>query len=502
MPAATAAPRPIVVTASRPIGPELFQVDAIAPTACQLAAPALGQPQPTTAVDGKTLKSVAAIEKLRKRFRAGTIFIAGGRFVGERFGKAVLRDVCFFGTDFSQSDWRGFVGSGLGFVGTDLSGAQMAGARIPFVLFRDATLANVDATGADFSRGRLDGGWGGSLHNLKLDRAVMNGFRFECGITKIDGCPIDRVGLSIKGADLTKARLYSFLFPELDMTDTVIDSTELGLDHLGRIRTAKLAGPVIVRSKRQAAMLFPAEALLLVTPAANATGNGTEAAAACAKPATPIAAAICAVPGSEMTTLLADVAQLERDNQAQRNYADGLARWTRSRDNCLKRDDDDRGECLLVAYRERRRQLIGSGVVPGWMQQPGFLLFVSDDAAFSDLNDRDLFDKLRPVLLDSARSVLMLSVGRDGVVAAKGHAGAACALAEDGLRFDRASGALAELAGRATFGQPALRVSGERLSVTPEKLSQLACDVEEGGFKPLRRVRIDAASLADLWTRL
>lgn len=91
------------------------------------------------------MRKVKDLEKIRRKTNAGTIFVSGGNFMGQKLGKAKLYDMCFFNTDFSQTDWTGFSGSGMGFVGANLNGAQMASTTMPYVLFRSTNLAETDA---------------------------------------------------------------------------------------------------------------------------------------------------------------------------------------------------------------------------------------------------------------------------------------------------------------------------------------------------------------------
>lgn len=523
---------PIVVTANR-IGGDLFPAAGVPATACLAAAPPLGAARPGFAIDGATIKGAKGLEKLRKKTKSGTIFVTGGKFSGERFDrKTVLSDICFFGSDFSKSDWRGFVGSGLGFVDSNLSGADLSGARLPFVLLRDVTLAAANATGADWSNGRLDGGWKGSLKGLKLDNAALRGFRIECGTGERDGCPVEREGLSMRGTDLTKASLYPFALPDIDMTGAVVDQTEIGIDHLGRIGAAKLNGSIVVRSRRRAAMFFPGEATRLAKSLAalssGATGSVRTAAAgrACANAATPVDRAVCAVPGSEMPTLVEEVALLEsaapraaaprpargRGRARVRSVPgdNGRAAWNAERAACLTKGEDQ-DDCLLEAYRARRLALLGAGGRPVWLNDRGPMLFVSADVPVATEAAGDpLFDRLRPIMLDAAQSVVMLNIDAAGGIVAKGHTLGGCSLDTGGLAFNPANGAIGIVSTRASInGTGLLMISGDQMRVLEQGMSAVAgtsmADAiycrSGASFAAMRRVRLEPAALNELWER-
>lgn len=515
----------IVVTAAR-LGGDLFPGAPVPPTACLAAAPALGAPRPGFAIDGATIKGVNGLEKLRRKTKTGTIFVTGGKFGGERFAKAALSDICFFDSNFAKSDWRGFTGSGLGFIDSDLSGADLSGARFPFVLMRDVTLAGANATGSDWINGRLDGGWKGSLKGVKLDNARLRGFRIECGTSEKDGCPVEREGLSMRGTDLTKASVYPYPLPDVDMAGAVIDQTEIGIDHLGRLATAKLNGAIVVRSKRRAAMFFPGEALRLATSLNAPAGSGTQMSGrnrACIAASTPVDRAVCAVPGSEMTSLVEEVAVLETQSPVRATVRRGKkgrrvaspsaaarAKWLASREACLTKGDDQ-DDCLLSSYRARRTALLGAGGRPPWLSESGRMLFVSADVPVSsDVAGNPIFDRLRPIMLDAAQSVVMLNIGSSGGIQAKGHTLGGCSIDTGGLAFDIVSGAIGlSSMRRGVDGAGLLMISGDQLRVLDQGLSAVAgtpmadsvyCR-RGASFAAMRRVRLDPATLTELWER-
>lgn len=216
------------------------------PNSCQAAladgeADAAGLP----GVDGASVSSPEALSALRRARGEALLIIRGGDFRGADFSRARLQNLCFVGANLAGSNWNGARAPGLGFIGADLTGARMRRADLSHVLFRNAVLENVDARGAILRGGRLDGGWfTGSVANLRLDRADLRGFRFECGITLGDGCPVHQgEEPSFRGADLSGANLFGYG----DLAGALIDGTEVAPSRLHDLAAANVAGPIRLR---------------------------------------------------------------------------------------------------------------------------------------------------------------------------------------------------------------------------------------------------------------
>ena len=214
-------------------------------------------------VDGAQLAGADDLVALRRRNGDALITVKGGNFAGADFRRARLHNICFLETDLAGSDWQEAVAPGAGFVRTDLTGARLRGARLPRVLFRDAGLEDVDAAGATLAGGRLDGGWfEGSLENLRLDGADLTGFRFDCGITLDDGCPVYHGGgpISLRGANLAGANLFGVV----DLADARIDGTEIGPGQLHDLRRARIEGPIRLRGGDAIVEVSPDDYLALL----------------------------------------------------------------------------------------------------------------------------------------------------------------------------------------------------------------------------------------------
>jgi uncharacterized protein YjbI with pentapeptide repeats len=508
----------IIVIGQRPGEGNLFEPVETPKDSCLANAPRLGARQPGFTIDAARFKKIKQLEQVRRKTPAGTIFVSGGNFVGADLRKAKLYNMCFFGTDFSQSDWTGLKAEGLGFVGVDLTGAQMADSHLPDVLLRDTKLALVNAAGARWMQGRLDGGWEGSLRGLDLSKADLTDFRIVCGTTAQDGCPIERGEILLTGANLRRASLAGFYASDLDLTEARIDQTELALDHLALLKGAKLAGPVVLRSARRAVMLFPQEVARLVEVA-----EASDAAlAACAdpQPADGAMAVMCAQPGSAPRALLRSVALLERAAEARPDYVAAHKAWAERRDSCLTLPDaDEQPACLTEAYRTRQSTLRSVLGKPAWVGEPGYRLFLSREAAFpTDRDEPGLYTRILPVLLDTAVAAVIMRTDERGAITAKGIATGGCAFEVGGLSYDVATAQLALAARpapvargrrgsrRAAPPQPAagpLIAVGERTAeVLGEGLERASPNCPgDNPFPPLEEIALDDRMLGEIWER-
>ncbi len=494
----------IIVTASRFEDGNLFERVDIPEDSCLANAPALGENEPGFAIDATGMRRVRDLERIRRKTRAGTIYITGGEFVGARMKKARLYNMCFFGTDFSQTDWTGFSGSGLGFIDVDLSGAQMASTKLPYVLIRDTKLAQVDARQADWSYGRLDGGWTGSMRNLDLTGANLTNFRIACGTGQDDGCPTEREGMSLKNADLRRASFYAFFWPEVDLSGARIDQTELALDHLPSLKGARLVGPVVLRSPRRAIMLFPGEVEQLVEGAEQVEGSSDPCEGALAQPALQL---ICNVPGSKTRSLLASVAQLERRSMAKDGYAQRRAAWISGRNGCLDLpDEDQRINCVVAAYEARQADLRGETGAPSWVSGTGYRLFLSSEAVYPTADGQPgLYGRILPILLDSAVAAVIVKTDGSRFVSAKGVALGGCFFETDRLAYDEANGTLNFARQRRRrspiMQEPLLSFAGQSATVREEGLARIENCSSRSDFPRLEELELDNNLLESMWER-
>jgi uncharacterized protein YjbI with pentapeptide repeats len=389
-------------------------------------------------VDGKTIRGAAGLARLRAGRGDRLLVINGGAFAGADLRQARLRNICFVGSDLSRSDWRGAAAPGIGFIDANLEGARLAGARLHRILLRQARLKNVDAAAADLSGGRMDGGWDGSVENLRLDRADLTGFRFECGITIGDGCPLEG-DISLAGANLTQAHIADY-FRFSAFAGARIDRTVLGLAQLPDIADADLQGPLWLSGGDTIVEISPADYRALRPHIAAAEPSGP-ASFDCAAARSAPERAICAPDAAELRELDRRLGDLYRRARAAAPgiEADQLA-WLRRRNACGGNTD-----CLSARYRERIDALHGRLGPPEWAVPGAFSLFVRPDLHVAGhFRQHPLYRRLLPVLIGRASARLVVRVAPDGGIEAGGDAvgGNAhlCSLSADALRFDPRTG--------------------------------------------------------------
>ncbi|MEM7701884.1 MAG: pentapeptide repeat-containing protein [Pseudomonadota bacterium] len=509
----------IIVTATRLGDSNLFESVVQPEDSCLANAPALGQPEPGFTINATGLKRVRQLERIRRKTRAGTIFVSGGDFTGADFRRAKLYDMCFFDTKLSQTVWSGSSKAGLGFINSDLTGADMQGSHLPSVLIRNTTLELVNAKGARWMQGHLDGGWKGSFANLDLSGADLTDFRIVCGSTAQDGCALKREGLLMRGANLRRASLHSFYTDTLDLADARIDQTELSLDHLRLLDEAKLVGPIVLRSMRRAVMLFPTEVAQL-TRVAEAQGESVTVCSDEISTSEPVQgqalALACDVPGSAMRALLQSVTRLEQEAEGTRDYAETRRAWMANRDTCLGLPDSEtRVTCVTEAYRTRQLTLRRAMGMPQWLQDRGYRLFLSREAAFpTNSSAPGLYGRVLPVLLDQAAAAVIVKSDGKGGLAAKGVAIDGCYFEQEGLAYDVERALIGFAPERPkrrrrraapppiAVSEPLISIAGRAAAVEPQGLARTAgqCALESG-FPRLEEIVLDDRLLSTIWER-
>lgn len=355
-----------------------------------------------TAIDGRKFRTFAGIAALRKSAPIGQIIvIEGGDLSRQKVGAVDLSGVCFRGTKLANTVWTQTKGLGIGFIDADLTGARFDQVVFDSVLFRNTTLANVNATGARLVFGQLDGGWNTSMANLILDNALMIGFRFICGVTATDGCPFDRKRISMRGTDLSEAKLSSFAFWDTSFDGAKLNGTEISLDQVTRFDSAVISGPVIIRVGRAASAIAPAEFATLRTKAAAATADS------CTQPATPTLRVICASSDGYLVRLQRDVDRLYRGSTpdgakptaAQQSYQAAL-------EGCMTKGDAATNDCVAKEMNERREALIAEMLRGQPLERGGRALYVSNDTPF--VNTGADSPALAPLFVASAPSYMLV----------------------------------------------------------------------------------------------
>ncbi len=354
------------------------------------------------------------------------IVIDGGNFTGWRFGKKwksgkrYLNNVCFLGSNLTDTDWSNAKTSGLGFINVNLTGADMSEAEMPYTLFRNTSLENVTAKEADFSYGRLDGGWKNSISNLNLEEADLSGFRFVCGVKEADGCPFERKGINARRANLTNASIFGFYANDIDMSQARIDGIELGVDQLDQLNGAQTFGPVRLRGgpfvQTATASEFAALRRTLKTPVPADTR--------CNDPVDPLMVAICADTSRQMLAISDDIAILSAGKILPKGPA---KKFSKSRQKCFKQKTDDlRTACLLGIYDGWRNELVAGSPPPSWAQIPTKIIFARSNLPINnDPTSKALWSRFGAVVAGSASAYLAAQSNGQSTVNMRGKATAA-----------------------------------------------------------------------------
>jgi uncharacterized protein YjbI with pentapeptide repeats len=354
------------------------------------------------ALDGRSFRTFGAIAALRKAApTAQIIVIEGGDLSRQRVGAVDLSGICFRGTKLANTVWTGTRGLGIGFIGADLTGARFDQVVFDSVLFRNTTLANVNASGARLVFGQLDGGWNASMANLNLDNAQMIGFRFVCGITATDGCPFDRKQISMRGTDLSEAKLFSFAFWDTVFGGAKLNRTEISLDQVTQFDGATISGPLIIRAGRNATAIAPTDFITLRTKVK------TLAADSCAAPATPLLRVICTSSQGGLPRLHRDIDTLYRGSgadsakpsPAQLSYQGAL-------ESCIAKGEATARDCVAKEMNERRDMLIAEMLREKPLERGGRALYVSNDTPFVNVGSDT--PALAPLFVASAPSYMLV----------------------------------------------------------------------------------------------
>jgi uncharacterized protein YjbI with pentapeptide repeats len=355
-----------------------------------------------TAIEGKRFRNFAAIAAFRKASQVGQIIvIEGGDLSNQTVGAVDLSGVCFRGTRLVNTVWKGTKGLGIGFINADLTGARFDKVAFDSVLFRNTTLANVNAQGARLVFGQIDGGWNASMANLNLDNAQMIGFRFVCGITATDGCPFDRKQITMRGTDLSEAKLSSFAFWDTTFIDAKLNKTEISFDQISQFEGAKINGPLLVRAGRRTATISPFDFITLRTKMKTPIVDN------CASPATPLLRVLCAPSPDELVRLHRDIEMLYRGSGAsstkfaaeQRIYLATLAA-------CISNNEATARDCLTKEINERHDILIAEMLREKPLERGGKALYVSNDTPYVDVGGDT--PALAPLFAASAQSYMLV----------------------------------------------------------------------------------------------
>lgn len=460
-------------------------------------------------IPGEQLKRSHAIEKLRKRAKDGrTIVIEGGDFTDYDFRKAKLANVCFRGVKLTNSNWNGSTATGMGFIDSDLSGAAFTGAILRNVLFRTTTLAGVDATAADFSEGRLDGGWNASLKGLKLDLAKMNGFKFECGTTAADGCPFDKQGITARNTDFSGAQFNGYALWGTVVDGALFDGAEMAIEDVGQIIGGAEPNVLTVRYGGMSTLVDGPVAMAL----AGALSTPVSIANKCAAPATPFDAAFCEDKSGQLRAFDSDIVRLAGSGSPEKKKS--IVAFEKGRSLCLTQTTENRIQCLTRVYRARRNGLLATTSPMTWMKRAGRVLFVRNDLALaSGATLQPSWPGIAQVLVRLSPSYMLARVEGSKRVAVRGAAtGPSSALCSvDSATLAQSGGNFSAPFVMAGKKRPVpvqlFRVVGEQavVSATQDDVmlpNRVPVCTGPATFGTMRRLPIDAMTFESLWASM
>ena len=463
-----------------------------APRSCRFAAGAVdgSGAQLPPAIDGRKFRTFAQIVALRNATPTGRLLlIEGGDLSRQKVGAVDLSAVCFRGTRLVNTVWIGTKGLGIGFINADLTGARFDSVVFDSVLFRNTTLANANASGARFVFGQLDGGWNASLANLNLDNARMIGFRFICGVSAADGCPFDRKKISMRGTDLSEAKLSSFSFWDSAFAGAKLNQTEIGLDQLTQFVDATVAGPVTIRNNGRSVTFGAAEFNSVRATMINIASTTDD----CGAAAPPLRRAICAAPTGDLVRLQRDIDSLyQRSSTDSAKLSPAHKTYLAALEGCVSRDPSGAGDCLRNTMTERREGLIVDILRTQPLERGGRALYISNDTPFIGASNGNPL--MAQLLVASTPSYMLvrkekgktLSVRALGVEAS----GNRCA-AFDSSKSKSASGiAMRIWASGADFKADSATANAKR------EPGQCASNIQSG---PLVRIPIREADFDILW---
>lgn len=460
--------------------------------------------------DGTKITSPEQLASYSQAAGDKTILVEGGNFSAWDFTGVELSNICFVESDLSRSDWTGVKAPGLGFIKSNMEAAGMIGARMPDILIRSSNFARVDAKAANWTSGKLDGGWDGDVQGLNIDAADLTGFKFDCGITVSDGCPINRNGISARGTKLAFADISSFGFYDADLIGAILNQTVISPRQLTDFKQASNMGAVFLAGGDEKVMLLPETWAVLMASALAAKENDVPS-FDCAKAKSAVEKEICGEYNSALRQSDRQVAALyDLARKEDRSVKASQKAWLKQRNACGA--EQYPADCLRKVYDERVGQLIGLLGEPNWLKSGEDALFFEEVLPLTeDVIQSSSYAQLIPILTGEARSSLLVGRNADGSLYATGDAVGAnahlCSLEAKGLTFDAETGWYSLPGTQDGVAQkfPVLRYHDGRIEVY--RAGRLRADEELPGtsfascgarasFPPMTKIAVPAAMLA------
>lgn len=461
-------------------------------------------------VDGTGLRNPA---ELAKAVGKGAI-VQGGNFAGWDFRRLSLASACFVEADLQRSQWDEARTPGIGFIKSNLTGASLTRIKAPGILLRDANLTDVEASRADLSGGKPEGGWfDGSIDGLNLDGANLSGFDFACGITLSDGCPLygSDKPMSARGANFTRAKLSSFHrygLNDIGLEGAHLDRTEISPAQLASLKGLLISRPLVLVGGDIRLELTAAEAQSLADDVAIAEPAVKDPSFDCTKASSPAERTICLPDNRD----LADADRLLARTFAQARKSDPKLvteqrQWLKQRDACMAQEFPS--DCLRSAYARRQGELLGALGESNWLKPGEAALFIDDELPVSDAMRRTpLFAQLAPLLAQASMGYAYVERGVDGRYVASGESVGAnahtCTLSAAGLTLDPLTGWYGVRDSESNRRIRVVQIDGDWLRVfadghpygaEAEGSADYASCGARAAFGPMRRIALPAEML-------
>ena len=467
-------------------------------------------------IDGSKLEEPQDIPDLRKSNSGEPLVVEGGDFSLRNFRGLDLTNICFHRTLLTGTGWRGVTGENISFVATDLSHSNWLEFRGTDVLFRAAKLekatfagvdltevefyhtsiAGSDFTGATLAHGSFRGTWFSNLQDANFTSANMTGFAFDCGIGQEDMCGSERAAVSFRKANLTNTVFKVPYISDWDFGDALIDNTSFALQHLTRLRDARIEGPVkltpavwnAAQSYHQARVPPPGAKALLgrrdLAAIFAASDTMERPGFDCAKASTKGERYICERRYAHAGSLM----HAADDRALQKAYARALKAspevrktqiaWIAERDRCLDKTEEwDRDHCISKSYRDRIDALWAIAGQDHGMLRGQTRVYASDIEFLDHIEDERLRQKLALPALWNSYTITVVTFSGSGKLRAAGmthggnyHLGDLGSPAE-GFSYDKASGfygGMVECEAKSVF-HPVLRFRGSILEPGEER---------------------------------
>ncbi|MEO9470336.1 pentapeptide repeat-containing protein [Parasphingorhabdus sp.] len=398
-------------------------------------------------IKGEELNTPEELRETVNRPGIEATIITGGQFKSWDFSGYRLRPTCFVDADLSESNWAGATIQAPAFVRTNLRNSDFSHADISHVRFHNADLTGANMRDAQLGRGKFTGGWfEGGIAGWIVDRANLQGFIFDCGITVPDGCPVYQGGdpMSARGTDFSGATLHSFGLFSIDVEGAIFDETIVDPDQLPDLRGANFQGDLVLRGGAAYVSVSPAEASALLEASSDQQVIASNPSFDCSDARSKVEEEICGEYADGLRQLDRDVATLyKRAKAMEAKVRKSQLAWLKQRNKCNA--EEYAIDCIRSSYSERKGRLLGMLGETNWLRKGQDALFTDEVLALpGDYRDSDLYRKIAPVLAGSSMTQILVQRDDDGLNSIAGSAVGAnahlCNLRAEKLYLDTDTG--------------------------------------------------------------